>query len=112
MASVNTRFEVKMFQITHRGRYHSDNGLPYYDKNYRDKIASAAPKVASKPLFPFHELQPGDWFEIEFPTGKEQSMRTMLHQHARLAGVWIKTFVKIANKKTTVFHVTHDGKRL
>lgn len=101
-----------MFKISGRARFYSENGHPYYDKNARDKAASLAPKTAAKPLFPFNELNPGDWFEIEFPTGKEQSMRTMLHQHARIAGVWIKTFVKIANKKTTIFHITHDGKRL
>jgi hypothetical protein len=101
-----------MFKISGRGRFYSENGLPYLDKNARNKAAALAPKAPVKPLFPFNELQPGDWFEIEFPTGKEQSMRTMLHQHARLEGVWIKTFVKTANKKTTVFHITHDGKRL
>jgi len=96
-----------MFTITHRGKHDG----PFTDRNARNKQARLAPKPSSKPLFGFDKMQPGDWFYIEFERGREASMRTMLHQNARLAGIWIETNVNKGNAKTTTMWVRHDGKR-
>lgn len=101
-----------MFEITKRGHYNPESNDPYLDRNARNKAALNAPKPPTKPLFGFDEMKPGDWFDLDFPTGKEESMRSMLHQNARLAGIWIKTYVKKADKKTTTFGVIHDGRRI
>lgn len=100
-----------MFKITNRVRYNEAEKGPYYDKNKREKMASLAPQTATKTPFGFETMSPGDYFYIDFESGREQSMRTMLHQNARIAGIWIKTNVNKRNAKTTTFFVQHDGKR-
>ena len=101
-----------MFKITQRMRYDEQEKGIYRDRNMRDRAIAKAPKPAHKCPFGFDNMKPGDAFYIEFEAGKEQSMRTMLHQNARLAGIWIETHVHLRNAKTTCFYVRHDGKRL
>ena len=83
----------------------------YEDRNARNKTHKTDDKRLSPCPFGFPNTRSGDYFDLTFDNDKLNSVRTMLHLNAKLAGIWIKTFIITKDKKTTTIRVINDGVR-
>lgn len=90
----------------------------YRDRNVRERTINVNRKPPNCP-FPFNKTRSGSYFQIPIKkvtdAAEINTLRTTLHQHARLQGIWIKTSIErdfsTDEQNKFVMHVINDGIR-